>query len=305
MPVTITRPARSRTRRVVRGLATATALVVALAGCRYNVALLGDVPYSTSQEPAYERLIDAVNQDGASFSIHVGDFQASTSDCTDAVVQKNIGWFDSFAKPLIFTPGDNDWTDCSDPLVRLDRLRQMVFRTTGTESRGVTTKALISQASYPENARWEEPGVTFVTIHVVGSSDGNSNSAEFTARRQANLTWLQQAFASSKARNDKGIVVMAQGDLRMDRAEGAKGAYESIFLALRSETQAFPGQVLYVHGDGHTFKNDQPMVNLSGQTVTNFRRVEVYGGTGTVRWVKLAIDDKTPGVFTITSPPTP
>jgi hypothetical protein len=77
-----------------------------------------------------------------------------------------------------------------------------------------------------------------------------------------------------------------------------------MFQAVRQETMNFFGQVLYVHGDDHTFINDQPMRSASNQVVTNFSRVEVYGDP-TVRWVRLTVTpDETP-LFTITTPPTP
>src|SRR4051812_957678 len=205
-------------------------MTVMLSGC-YNIAVFGDVPYSTSQEDDYERLLAAVDADDVAFSAHVGDIQSSSTPCTDALVQKNITWFDSLDDPLIYTPGDNEWTDCSDPLTRLSRIRQLVYRGTGTVSRGGQTRTLISQSSqgYPENASWTEGKVSYVTIHVVGSSDNKSNSSEYNARRAADIAWLRQAFASAKARGDVGIVVLAHSGLRFERAEGDKGAYESMF----------------------------------------------------------------------------
>ncbi|HEX2574706.1 MAG TPA: hypothetical protein VHK88_00060, partial [Aquihabitans sp.] len=208
--------------------------------------------------------------------------------------------------PLMYTPGDNEWTDCSNPLVRLQRLRELVYRGDGTTSRGRTTRPLVSQASrgYPENAIWTAGKVTFVTLHVVGSSDGRSNSGEQQARRAADIDWLRRAFAEARQRGDRGVVVVGHAGLRFERAEGDKGAYESLFVELRNQTAFFSGQVLYLHGDGHTFHDDRPMRAPSGQVVGNFRRVEVYGG-GTVRWVKIGIDDESAGVFTVTSPPRP
>ncbi|WP_426574543.1 hypothetical protein [Aquihabitans sp. McL0605] len=289
---------RSPRRRVVRAAVLGLALVLGLSGC-YRVALFGDMPYSTSQEGDYQRLLQAVNDADVTFSAHVGDFQASTSNCTDAVVQKNIDWFDSLDHPLIFTPGDNDWTDCSAPTTRLARLRTMIYRDTGTASRGRTTRPLTSQPGYPENARWTEGPITYVTIHVVGSSDGQSNKAEFDPRRAANISWLHQAFDQAKARSDRGVVVITQSGLRFERAEGDKGAYETMFQALRTETTGFAGEVLYVHGDGHTFTDDHPMRTATGATVANLHRVEVPGGAPS-GWVQLTVNpDAGATLFTI------
>ncbi len=277
-------------RRSVGAAALALLMVVGLTGC-YDVALFGDMPYSSSQYTDYERLLADVNRKNVTFSAHVGDFQARTSDCTDSVVERNINWFDSLNKALIFTPGDNDWTDCNAPLTRLARLRDLIFRGTGTESRGHTTRPLVSQAAdgFPENARWTEGAVTYVTVHVVGSSDTSGDRTEFNARRAANIAWLHTAFESAKTRNDLGVVIITQASVKFEKAEGLKGSYETMFQAVRSETLGFPGQVLYVHGDSHSFTDDRPMRTVDGSTVSNFRRVEVPGG-GPTGWVKLSVN---------------
>jgi hypothetical protein len=283
-------------------------LILGLSGCfpTYRVALFGDVPYSESAVDDYERLLDDVNADGVAFSSHVGDFKSGSSTCTDEQVEKNIDWFDSLDNPLVYTPGDNDWTDCSNSLFRLDRLRQLVFRTTGTASRGATTMALTSQAArgYPENAAWAHGPISFATLHVVGSNDNSANQSERAARRQADIDWLCQVFVDAESRGDEGVVLIAHAGLRFGSGEGQKGAYESMFQAVREETLNFAGDVLYVHGDGHTFRNDQPMKTADGQTVTNFRRVEVYGDP-TVRWVRLTITPGEDPLFSISSPPAP
>ena len=295
--------ARRATRAAVLGI-----VLLALTGCNpaYRVALFGDVPYTDDAEVAYDRLIGDVNDDDVAFSSHVGDFKARSSICTDAEVNENIGRFDSLDQPLVFTPGDNDWTDCSDPVTRLTRLRELVFRGTGDRSRGQTTMYLNSQRElgYPENARWRRGPVTFATLHVVGSNDNQANPGEQSARRLADIEWVRDTFARAKSRDDLGVVLFAHTHLRFSSAEGGKGIYESLFQALRQETMNFTGQVLYVHGDDHQFINDQPMRTATNQVVGNFRRVEVYGNP-TVRWVRLTVAPDSAQLFTITTPPTP
>ena len=51
--------------------------------------------------------------------------------CTDEIYQQRKAEFDASAHPFIYTPGDNEWTDCRrakrDSLERLARLRQIFF----------------------------------------------------------------------------------------------------------------------------------------------------------------------------------
>jgi hypothetical protein len=71
------------------------------------------------------------------FSVHDRDLkQGSGSPCDDALYGRAVGWFDSLEDAAMFTPGDNDWTDCDRPAnggfssrERLDRERQLFFLT--------------------------------------------------------------------------------------------------------------------------------------------------------------------------------
>jgi hypothetical protein len=63
----------------------------------------------------------------------------AATKCADeyfAAIRKN---FDTFTLPLVYTPGDNEWTDCHrtnngayGPLGRLDKVRETFFPKPGT-----------------------------------------------------------------------------------------------------------------------------------------------------------------------------
>ena len=99
---------------------------------------------------------------------------------------RRLSQFNASIHPLIYTPGDNEWTDCHDaqgtkggnPLERLARLRSLFFADEQSLGRRKVTLTRQSRSSdpvfakYRENVRWDHGGVTFVTIHVVGSNNG-------------------------------------------------------------------------------------------------------------------------------------
>jgi len=60
------------------------------------------------------QLIALINSDPAvHFVIHLGDIKAgSNSQCTDAYNLTIKALFDTFEDPLVYTIGDNEWTDC-------------------------------------------------------------------------------------------------------------------------------------------------------------------------------------------------
>ena len=88
--------------------------------------------------------------------------------------------FDRFEDPLVYTPGDNEWTDCHrannggyNPLERLAKVRQMFFpkpgQTLGQKSVGVQSQV---DQGFPENVRYSRAGVAFGAPHIVGSNNG-------------------------------------------------------------------------------------------------------------------------------------
>ncbi len=294
--------------RTIRRAAVATvALALGASGLTscdpaapYEVAVFGDVPYSDSLEAAYDRMIADVNRTDVRFSSHLGDFKSSSSPCTDANLDENVRRFDTLARPLVYTPGDNEWLDCGTSRdVRLARIRQVVHRVDGATSRGRTTRPLTSQASagYPENARWSEPSVTFATLHVVGGGDDQGRSPG-RLRRAATIDWMRAAFRSARDAGHAGIVLLAQ-DSPYNPDGSISTAYRDLADALRAETLSFSGQVLWIQGDGHTYRNDRPMRAGDGSTVSRFRRIQVEG-ENKVSYVRLRVDPSSSGLFSIT-----
>ena len=77
--------------------------------------VMGDMPYNTKEinrERHFERLIAAINKLQPAFSIHIGDIKSGSTLCDDATFEKIKAYFMTFQQPLVYTPGDNEWTDC-------------------------------------------------------------------------------------------------------------------------------------------------------------------------------------------------
>ena len=66
--------------------------------------------------------------------MHAGDIKAGSERCDDVLITHRFALYQTFRRPFIFTPGDNEWTDCHrvnngryNPLERLDFLRSVFF----------------------------------------------------------------------------------------------------------------------------------------------------------------------------------
>jgi hypothetical protein len=92
-------------------------LAIPLQAERFHFVALGDTAYNLDKDlPVYERLIGAINESSPAFSIHVGDTWGALPCGEDNHLWVR-SWFDKYTHPLIYTPGDNEWTDCRKPEV--------------------------------------------------------------------------------------------------------------------------------------------------------------------------------------------
>lgn len=132
-----------------------TALLCALltgnaAAAPFDFVALGDTAYNgEADDPAYTALIDRINQARPAFTIHVGDVWGATA-CQEADHRRIFAFFMRFEQPLIYTPGDNDWTDCVDPqvLAALERIDEKKAQP-GDEQRVADFTSLTRRAERP------------------------------------------------------------------------------------------------------------------------------------------------------------
>ena len=317
----------------VAGLSTRAAAAPTAAASHYTVGLFGDMPYGDEGRAEYPNLLADINAHNVAFSIFDGDLKAgSDGPCDNALYTRSLDWFNSLQQPLVWLPGDNDWTDCwgrygpgTGGFAPLERLRheREVFAP-GSQSLGQTTLTLTRESSeggayapYRENVRWRRGPVVFLGLNVQGSNDNLPHAgvdgetrgpaaiahqaAEHAARLAANVHWLQEGFAYARSVGAKGVLVAWQADPNFNNEQHLTDPLEYDGLvpyvdALREQVTGFPGQVVLVHGDSHYFKVDKPLADAAGHVLTNFTRVETFGSINT-NWVRATIDASDPNVF--------
>jgi hypothetical protein len=173
-----------------------------------------------------------------------------------------------------------------------------------------------------ENRRWSHRGVTYVTLNIQGSCnnlcDTAPDPAEYAARNQANIAWMQESFQEATARGSAAVMFITQADPGWDLSDGTRAplrdprtlaetdgqpdGFQEFLLALRDEVIAFRRPVAYVHGDSHYFRVDKPLQDSQGRRLENFTRVETFGdnqanGTNDVNWLKVVVDARSREVF--------
>jgi len=347
-----------------------------------TLAVYGDSPYGTSptdrtQTDLTPAFIASINADPkVDLVLHVGDIHSGSQFCTAAYDQEIYDLWTAFKNPLIYTPGDNEWTDChktkeggrvsvngspvdfadGDPLANLDLIRSIFFATPG-RALGGGHKEVLSQGlfawpspadgKYVENVMWEQSKVVFVTLDIPGGSNNDSDpwfgqpitqaqTDEIAQRTQADLRWLDAAFALARRSGAEAVVIQSQADMwdRDGKDVSHIANYEPFIASIASHTLAFGKPVLLFEGDSHRYRSDNPLQagqpcvfegptgtsvvactsipeaadftqdawnNHPGYDVPNFHRVVVHGSTAPLEWLRLTIKPGTNGPTTATS----
>ena len=297
-------------------------------GESYTIGLFGDMPYNVLGRAQFPNLLADINASHVAFSVFDGDLKAGADGpCSNSLYLTSLANFNTLKQPLIWLPGDNDWTDCwgrygpstlpySDPIERLNFERALFA--SSSQSLGQKTLTLTRQTGgYPENVRWKFGPVVYLGLNVQGSNDnfpyagvdGETRSdaeiarqrAEEVARKAADIEWLREGFAYAVSVRAKGVMVIWQADLNFNNEQHLPDtrswdAFPDYVNALQTNTLAFPGQVALVHGDSHYFKLDKPINRPDGGVLANFTRVETFGARNT-HWVSARIDPNDPNLF--------
>jgi hypothetical protein len=278
----------------------------------YEIALIGDMPYGDVGRAQFPSVIDEINHSGVAFTAFDGDIKNGSERCDQSQYDLAAKNFGSFRQPLVYVPGDNEWTDCDrasngsfDPNERLALIRRMFFA--APRSLGRHTLRLTQQsAAFPENVRWTAGPVTYAGVNIPGSDNNapqfdttgkqiDGDEAEYTARNAANLAWLDQTFAAARANRSLAVMIVIQAD--MWTTDGVTEHFADTKRELARLSIGFPGQVVLVNGDSHFLQIDKPLTDAAGNTIENFTRVQTFGSAQN-HWVSATMSPRDPNVFT-------
>jgi len=301
----------------------------------YTLAVIGDTPYGPDKLTEFPSLVDLINSDPkVDIVLHAGDIKAgSSSPCTNEYIDSIGTLFSNFKDPLVYTPGDNEWTDCHvasknnglyTPTERLQFVRSVFFPVAG-QSLGGRKKQLLTQADDPansafvENTIWMESQVVFAALNIPGSNNdkaswgtplpadaGNypSQAEEIATRAQANAAWLNRAFAVASENDASGIVLLFQADMWDPTA--ALSGFDDLVIQIGNLAVAFGKPVLLLEGDSHVFRVDNPFeaasplhgVHPSTPIANNVTRIVVEGSAaGRTEYLRLTIDPQNGQLF--------
>ena len=222
------------------------------------------------------------------FAMHVGDLKGGSGRCTNGLLKRNFDLIKNvYPGRTIFTPGDNDWTDCDrgknnkdSELERLGHLREII------SNEQMSTKFL-NQADYRsqpemnENKKWKHNDVHFFSLHLVGTNNGRRigsiknddidvalNAIELRDRN--NFRWLRKNFREAKEGNASAVIIFTHADIFKVLGGDKKlkacssdmtikcDAHAEIRKEILKLSRSFKRPVLFVHGDTSQYCLDRP-----------------------------------------------
>lgn len=244
-------------------------------------AVMGDMPYFAQEN------IDLTAPDGIMYKkiraldpvvlIHYGDMISGGTSCTDEILQQQKAQiFALNPYRIVYTPGDNEWTDCDRKhlderfyeLGRLDFLRQLFYEDKSLDmSRDI--QGLIRQKEMPENSRFKIGDLLFGTLHIVGTNNGRVNivkgdvNATLDAvdkRDELNQLWLEKLFVEAK--EAEGLVIVFHSDIYRFKGDVEAcnstvrvrcNPFKTIRDTIERMASLYQKPVLIVHGDTNAY----------------------------------------------------
>jgi hypothetical protein len=299
-------------------------------GSHFAFALIGDMPYGETQLRGVDAMLADINADrSVRFVMHAGDIKGGGERCDDALIEARFRQLQQLDRALIYTPGDNEWTDCHRannggyvPTERLAFVRR-VFFAQPAQSGGRRAIAVSPQSAVPgfepfvENVLFVHDKVVFATLHVVGGNNdlapwsgidiGDSaaapradRKAEFEARQAAALAWVDRAFDEAAARAAAGVFLLMQANPGIEQLPGhaQRTGFEPVLAKLKTRALAFGKPVVLAHGDFHEFLIDMPLYRDAepAPKVPRFTRIQGFGSPR-LHWVKVVVDPRSDAVF--------
>ena len=301
----------------------------------YSFGLWGDMPYKKAGDEArLPAVLQSINQSDIAFSIYDGDIKDGSSKCTDDIYTAALKMFGGMEKPVVYIPGDNEWTDCHrlnnggyDGLERLAHVRRVMFPT--LNSLGQRQMPLEHQGElgkkFVENVRFSHGNIVFAGFNIPGSNNNrvlnakncshksartaeqcDAATAEYLERDAANVAWLEQTFQTARNQSAPGIVLVFQADPGFDLPETedddeskspSVSGYRNFIAQVVKQTEQYSGQVLLVHGDTHFFKVDKPLYSPT-RLLPNLTRLQTFGSPG-LHWVRVQVVPSSPTVFQV------
>ena len=223
------------------------------------IYVLGDIPYTQNEARTLSKQIQNIPSD-ARFIVHVGDIMSPETGCPEEwyidvknrLLQSNV--------PVFITPGDNDWSDCSNP----NQAWQYWYRHFNRFDKQFRHNLpVVRQDVRKENvAFFLDNYALFIMVHLIGLPIRNKDEWNSRIKDDIDFTTAQIIKYSNRL-----SVIIVFGHTK------PRSEHDDFFKPLYKLAKQIGKPVFYVHGDGHVFNVEG---NVDG--LQNFIDIEVDQG---------------------------
>jgi hypothetical protein len=213
--------------------------------------VIADTPYSPEDHLGMPDLIATISDD-ATFAIHLGDILNSTTEpCNNETLQRFAKYLEASPIPFFIVPGDNEFTDCPNPIEALDLWRQNFVRF--DQQHWNHTLNVITMEDRPESFSFIHRGTLFIGLNIVGLP--RRNKTEWKNRLSSQADWTIDLIEQHRDGDDAigNIVIMAHAELRShDHRHFIDPLVDFIDDDLDNEIP-----IMYLQGDVHSWKYEE------------------------------------------------
>ena len=179
----------------------------------FSFLSLGDVPYKPNEFDIFSSTLNHIDEvEPILFAIHVGDIvddPSPTNKSTEAkVFTKRYNLFNSFSKPFIIVPGDNETNDQRDP----ERALQFFINKFVPLAHKNNFLKIARQNGHMENLFFHCKGILFIGINLqyIGNRDKNN----WLRTNEASREWLLYNLLHN-SNNAKALSYLCTGSLEV------------------------------------------------------------------------------------------
>ena len=224
-----------------------------------NFSVIADIPYGSSEVgELIQQVADHNLYSFSEFMVHLGDIKSGTSSCPQTNYSDVADILKQLKVPTYIVPGDNEWTDCSNPS---QAWGYWTSHFSNFEDNFCGAPQTQHQSVRPENFAFVKSGVLFVGINLPA---GQLSSSEGTTRMQQDADWVNEQLDAN--------VSQVRGALVFGHA-GNESPRNFFFDQFKVSVADFGKPVLYMMGNDHTFRRDDGWL-----TTANLTRITLDDG---------------------------
>ena len=265
-----------------------------------------DSPYGLPYARARERLQGIRAR--ADLVVHVGDIHSGKQFCTESYDRTIFGLWTAYKNPVIYTPGDNEWTDCNKAgegggtynktTKQIDYVRDaqgnLVDYAGGDPIANLQSKVVLWRSYTCPAARTTTSDVWYAAPTATAGADAGARRAH---RRRPPLA--RHRVAQAAADGAEAVVIAAQADM-WDPEKGPRtrpatsrfvasiAAHTTRLRQARADVQWRLARVPVGQPACPGADPLRPCLTAShapGYNVPNFHRIVVHGSTFPLEWL--------------------